>query len=448
MSEEADGDGRDCFESKSGFILSSIGSAVGMSNIWRFPAMVSLWGGLTFIIPYLVFVVLIACTGVVGEFALGRSARAGPSGAFGMCTEKRYGKRKVGETLGLVPVIGSLALAIGYTCVMAWIFKYAYLAIIGDLASMGQDMGAIGSLFDSTASAWGANIWIVLTIVVSILIMSRGISNGIEKVNKAIMPVLFLILIILAVYISTLPSASTGYRYILTIDTDLLGNPLLWVFAFGQAFFSLSVAGNGSVIYGSYFSRKHSIPSSALCVATFDTLAALLAACVIIPAMAAGGADLTGGGPGLMFVYLVNVFNGMTAGYIIGVLFFVCLLFAGLSSILNLYETPVAFLQEKLGSGRAKATIVVLITGCVVALCIQALVSEWMDGVSIYVCPLGALMAGLMVYWIAGRDFAIKEVNEGSGRPLGSWFYPLGKYVYCTLTLVALVAGALLGGIG
>lgn len=448
MTDETTETQRDQFRSKRGFILASIGSAVGMGNIWRFPAMVSLWGGLTFIIPYLIFVVLITATGVIAEFALGRAARAGPSGAFGMCTELRWGNRKLGERIGLIPVVGSLALAIGYTCVMAWITKYMVMAFTGDLSDMGQDMGAISGMFDATSSAWGANIWVVIAAVITLLIMSRGVSGGIEKANKFLMPVLFILLIALAVYVGTLPGASAGYSYILTVDFGLLAEPLVWIFAFGQAFFSLSVAGNGSVVYGSYFGRKDSIPSSAFYVGLFDTVSALLAAAIIIPAMTAGGADPTQGGPGLMFVYLVNVFNGMEGGMIVGIVFFVCVFFAGLASILNLYETPVAFIQEKLGASRLLATLSMVALGGAVALCIQSIVSPWMDGVSIYICPLGALLAAVMLFWVAGREFTMRNVNEGADRPIGRWFFPVGKYAYCALTLIALVAGALLGGIG
>ena len=439
---------RDSFSGKRGFILASIGSAVGMGNIWRFPAMVSLWGGMTFIIPYLIFVVLISASGVIGEFALGRAAGAGPSGAFGMCTERRYGTRKIGERIGLIPVIGSLALAIGYTCVVAWIIKYTYMAFSGDLFGMGQDMDVISGTFNDTASAWGANGWVIVAIVATLVIMSLGVSRGIEKANNILMPVLFVLLIGLAIYVGTLPGASAGYSYILTIDFDLLANPLVWIFAFGQAFFSLSVAGNGSVIYSSYFKKNESIPSAAFYVALFDTISAFLAAMVIIPAMAAGGAELNEGGPGLMFVYIVNVFNGMAGGQIIGIVFFVSVLFAGMASIVNLYEAPVSFLQERFGAGRVKATVAMLVIGGAVALCIQSIVSPWMDGVSIYVCPLGALLAAVMFFWIAGSDFALENVNEGARRPMGRWFIPLGRYAYCALTLVALVAGALLGGIG
>ena len=416
MTEDGEAQTRDGFSGKRGFILASIGSAVGMGNIWRFPAMVSLWGGLTFIIPYLIFVVLISATGVIGEFALGRAAKAGPCGAFGMCTERRFGNRKVGERIGLIPVIGSLALAIGYTCVVAWIIKYTVMAFDGDLFAMGQDMDVIAGMFNDTASAWGANMWVVVAAVATLLIMSLGVSKGIEKANNILMPLLFTLLIGLAIYVATLPGASAGYSYILTIDMDLLANPLVWIFAFGQAF--------------------------------FDTVSALLAAMVIIPAMAAGGAELNEGGPGLMFVYIVNVFNGMDGGYIVGIVFFVSVLFAGMASIVNLYEAPVSFLQERFGAGRVKATLTMVVIGGAVALCIQSIVSPWMDGVSIYICPLGALLAAVMLFWVAGKDFAEREASEGAKKPIGKWFVPLGKYAYCALSLIALVAGALLGGIG
>lgn len=438
---------RDGFSTKWGFILACIGSAVGMGNIWRFPVLVSAWGGMTFLIPYFIFVVLIASTGVIAEFALGRAAAAGPVGAFGMCTAKK-GNRKLGEALGIIPVLGSLALAIGYSCVMGWIFKYAWMAINGSMYAMQSDLDLIGGTFGQTASAGGANVWIIIALFVSFAIMSLGIASGIEKANKIMMPILFFLFVFLGLYIMFQPGAFQGYKYIFTVNPKAITNPILWIFAFGQAFFSLSVAGNGSVIYGSYLSKKESIPNAAKNVAFFDTLAALLAACVIIPAMAVGGAELSSGGPGLMFIYLVNIMNNMAGGRIIGVIFYVCVLFAGLSSIVNLYEAPVAFLQEKFKAKRVVATAIMHLIGVAVAISIQAIVGEWMDFVSIYICPLGALLAGIMLFWVAGKEFTEEAVNMGATHKIGNWFYPTGKYLYCFLALLALVAGALLGGIG
>ncbi len=438
---------RDGFKSRWGFTLACVGSAVGMGNIWRFPYMVSEWGGLTFLVPYFLFVILIASTGVIEEIALGRSTGAGPIGAFGRCTELRTGKR-FGEWIGGIPVLGALALAIGYTVVVGWIFKYTFLALTGGLADMGQDMEAIGGMFGTTAVAWGNNAWLVVAVVVTLMIMVFGIAKGIERVNKVLMPLLFCLFVCLGVYIATLPGSGEGYRYIFTLDPAGLMNPQLWIFAFGQAFFSLSIAGNGTVIYGSYLGKDEDVVKSARNIALFDTIASMLAALVIVPAIAVGGATLDTGGPGLMFIYLVNVFNGMPGGAIVGIVFYVCVLMAGITSLINLYEVPVAALQEKLGLKRIPAVLTIAVIGCIIALIIQGIVSGWMDAVSIYVCPLGAMLAGIMFFWVLDRKHAEKAVNEGGAKPVGNWFFVLGKFVLVPLALIALIAGAVLGGIG
>lgn len=439
---------RDGFKSKTGFVLACIGSAVGMGNIWRFPYMVSDWGGMTFLIPYILFVILISSSGVIEEMALGRAAKGGPIKAFGTCTQMRTGKRKPGELIGVLPVLGSFALAIGYTVVVGWIFKYAFLALTGKVAAMGQDMDIIGGMFGSTAKVFGNNLWLVIAVIVTAVIMAFGIAGGIERANKVMMPFLFIMFLGLGIYIFTLPGAEAGYRYIFTIKPKGLLDIKLWIYAFGQAFFSLSIAGNGTVIYGSYLSEEEDLVSSARNVAIFDTMAALLAAFVIIPGMAVGGAELSSGGPGLMFIYLINVFNGMPGGKLVGIIFYLCVLFAGMSSLVNLYEAPVATLQEKFGLKRFSAVGVIAVIGCAVALLIQGIVSGWMDAVSIYICPLGAMLSAIMFFWIAGEEFALQAVNKGRDKKIGRWFVPVGKYVLVPLAFLALVAGALLGGIG
>ena len=439
---------RDGFKSRTGFVIACIGSAVGMGNIWRFPYMVSDWEGMTFLIPYVLFVILIGASGVIEEMAFGRAAKGGPIIAFGKCTEVRTGNKKIGEGIGLIPVVGSLALAIGYTVVVGWIFKYTFLALSGQLAGMGKDMNDIGGMFADTATKFGNNLWLIIAVIVTVVIMAFGIASGIERANKIMMPLLFVLFLGLGIYIFTLPGATNGYKYIFTINPKGLLNPRLWIYAFGQAFFSLSIAGNGTVIYGSYLSKSENVVTSARNVAIFDTLAALLAAFVIIPGMAVGGAELSSGGPGLMFIYIVNVFNGMPGGKIVGIIFYICVLFAGMSSLVNLYEAPVATLQEKLGLKRPMAVGCIGLIGCIVALVIQGIVSGWMDAVSIYICPLGAMLAAIMFFWVAGKDFAISAVNEGKNKPIGRWFIPLGRYVLVPLAFIALVAGAILGGIG
>ena len=440
-------DFNDGFTGRIGFTLASVGSAVGMGNIWRFPLMVSLWSGLSFLIPYFIFVILIANTGMIEEFSLGRLTGSGPVSAFSYATSKK-GNEKIGKRLGLIPVLGSLALAIGYTAVMGWIFKYNYLAINGSLSNLSNNMEDIVGTFSSIAASFANNPAIIIAGITSMIIMSFGIAKGIERANKILMPILFLLLLGLAIYIAFNPEAARGYKYIFNVDINKLTDIKLWIFAFGQAFFSLSIAGNGSVIYGSYLPKNEDIPASARNIAFFDTLAALLASFVIIPAMAVGGADLTEGGPGLMFIYLVNVFNKMEAGKILMIIFYLAVLFAGISSIINLYEAPVAFLQERFAFSRKKSAFLINLLGIAVAILIQGIVGPWMDFVSIIIAPLGAFLAGIMFFWILDKDQALAEVNKGCKKTRGSSFIVLGKYIYCPLSLLALILGIIFGGIG
>ena len=277
-------DKRESFNSRWGFILACIGSAVGMGNIWMFPTRVSLYGGGSFLIPYFIFVVVIASTGVIGEMSFGRAARSGPIDAFGMVCEKK-GKRKVGEGLGMIPVLGSLAMAIGYTVVMGWILKYAVGTFTGATLAP-KTIEEFASRFGMMASAFGNNIWQVLALILCMCILIFGVGAGIEKANKILMPIFFTLFVILGIYVAFRPGAAAGYQYIFRVDKAALLDPKTWIFALGQAFFSLSVAGNGTLIYGSYLSDEEDIPASAARVAFFDTLAAMLAALVIIPAMA------------------------------------------------------------------------------------------------------------------------------------------------------------------
>ena len=457
---------QDGFKSKWGFIMACIGSAVGMANIWRFPYMVASYGGMTFLLPYFIFVVLIGMSGVMEEFSLGRWG-GGPMAAFGKATEERTGSATIGKALGAIPIIGSMGIAIGYSVVMGWIFKYTFMALTGGLYAMGQDMNVIGGTFGAAAPETatlgegismmisngifgvGNGVWIIVAIAVSTVIMALGIAGGIEKACKVMIPALFGLFLVLAVYIATLPGALDGYKYIFTLNPAGLADIKLWIYAFGQAFFSLSVAGNGSVIYGSYLSKDVEISSSARNVAFFDTLAACVAMFVIIPAMATTGEQLNAAGPGLMFVYLPNVFNGMGfMGRFVGIFFFVAVLFAGVSSIVNLYETPVAFLQEQLKVKRVPATVIIHVIGLVVALLIQPWTSQWMDMISIYICPFGAMLAGIMFFWVMKKETSLDAVNQGASKKVGNWFHPFGKWVYVPLCAIALVAGAILGGIG
>ena len=437
---------RESFNSRWGFILACIGSAVGMGNIWMFSTRVSLYGGGSFLIPYFLFVALIGFTGVTGEMSFGRATKSGPVDAFGYACETK-GKRKAGEALGLIPVLGSLAMAIGYTVVMGWILKYMIGTFTGKTlaaASVDDFAGAFGSM----ASAFGNNFWQIVALVIAMIILAFGVGKGIEKVNKVLMPVFFILFVVLGIYVAFQPGAADGYRYIFRVEPEALADPKTWIFALGQAFFSLSVAGSGTLIYGSYLSDEENIPAAAGRVAFFDTLAAMLAALVIIPAMATTGAQLNTGGPGLLFIYLPNLMKSMPGGALIAIIFFVAVFFAGLTSLINLYEAPIATVQEKLHLSRVPACGVIAVIGIIVSLLIQGIVSTWMDILSIYICPLGAGLAGIMFFWVCKKSYVEEQVNKGRERKFTKYFIPVCKYIYVPICFIVLILGIALGGIG
>lgn len=438
---------RDSWKTNWGFILSCIGSAVGMGNIWMFPARVSKYGGGTFLLPYFLFVIMIGLSGVIGEMAFGRAARSGPIGAFGQAMASRGKGRRLGEAIGYIPVLGSLALAIGYSVIVGWILRYSAGSLTGTTLAPG-DVDGFALAFSSMAGSFGNNFWQTVGLVITFIIMVLGISGGIEKINKIIMPLFFLLFLGLAVYMAFQPSAADGYRYIFRIDLKGLADPMTWVFALGQAFFSLSLAGNGTLIYGSYLDDREDVTNAAWKVALFDTLAALLAALVIIPAMATAGSGLDEGGPGLIFIYLPNLFKSMPGSRVLVIVFFTAVLFAGISSLINLFGAPIAALQQQFKLSRRTSVSVITAAALAIGLCIQGIVSGWMDFVSIYICPLGAGLAGIMFFWVFGSDYAKKEVEKGRLRPIGPWFSFMTSYLFCGLTAAVFVLGIVFGGIG
>lgn len=444
------GKSRDSFLTRFGFILACIGSAVGMGNIWLFPRRVAAFGA-PFLVAYLICVVVIGLSGVIGEMAFGRAFQSGPMGAFSAATEKAGWGRKPGNAISAVPVLGSLALAIGYSVVTGWILKYTVGAFTGSILSP-ADVDSFWGLFGGTATGTNNIVFHLLALVITFVIVAFGISKGVEKADKVFMPLFFLLFVGIAVYVSTLPGAKSGYVFMFTSsDWSALLSGEVWKYALGQAFFSLSLAGGGTLVYGSYLSGDENIPYCASMVALFDTLAAFIAALAIIPAIYCAGIDMASevtSGPGLMFVYLPLIFKGMgAAGRIISIVFFVAVTFAALSSLINLFEAPIEALQTGFGMKRLPAVAIVMGIGGVIAVLISDIVSDWMDICSIYVCPIGALLAAVMFFWVCGRGFAESEISKGSGN--GKLFANLGRYVFCILSLLVLILGSLTaGGIG
>lgn len=434
---------RDTFNSRLGFILACVGSAVGMANIWLFPYRIGQLGGAAFLIPYILFVVIIGFSGVIGEMAFGRAMGTGPLGAFRKAMEQRG--KKYGEWIGLIPVIGSLGIAIGYAVVVGWILRFLAGALSGSLLNTPDS----GQYFGAIAGNLGSWPWHIIGLAITFLIMSLGVAKGIEKVNKVMMPAFFILFIILALRVFTLEGAMEGYRYLFIPKWSYLLDPKTWVYALGQAFFSLSLAGSGTVVYGSYLKKDEDVIYAAKNVAIFDTCAGLLAALVIIPAVFAFGLN-PAAGPPLMFITMPEVFKQMPLGQLFAIIFFVAVFFAGLTSLINLFETPIEALQEKFKFSRRNAVAAIALVAVCIGLLIENgdVVGIWMDVVSIYVIPLGALLAGFMFFWVCKGNFAREQVQMGRKKPLGKWFEPMTKYVFCGLTVIVYILGILYGGIG
>lgn len=438
---------REEFRTRLGFIVACIGSAVGMGNIWMFPYRTGKFGGAAFLIPYFIFVILLGFSGVIGEMAFGRGVKAGPLGAFSSAMEMRFGEKgkKRGKLIGMIPVIGSLGIAIGYSVVVGWFLKYLFTALTGQLTKV-EDMG---SFFGSLAVNFGSIGWQMLGLGLTFLIMILGVTKGIEKMNKLMMPVFFVFFIILLVRVTTLPNALDGYRYLFVPNWEQLGNIKTWVYALGQAFFSLSLAGSGTIVYGSYLKKDIDVVGCAKNVAFFDTCAALLAGMVVIPAVFAFQLDVASGPP-LMFITLPAVFQQMPLGGLFAIIFFVAVLFAAITSLMNLFETPIEALQQQFSLSRGWAVGIIAVISAAVGIFIESgdAVGAWMDAVSIYIIPLGALLAGIMFFWVCPKGYARKQVELGASKPLGKWFEPVTKYVFVGITLIVYVLGIFFGGIG
>lgn len=433
---------RETFQSRFGFVLACVGSAVGMGNIWMFPYRVAQYGGAAFLIPYFIFVFLLGIAGVAGEMAFGRAMNAGPLGAFKKATEFRGSK--IGEWIGLIPTLGSLALAIGYSVVVGWIIRYLAASMTGKILDVDT-----AEYFGELCGDFGSLPWHLVGLLITFLLMVLGIAKGIEKINKVMMPLFFGLFLLLAIRVAFLDGAAEGYVYLFKPVWSKLLNVQTWVYALGQAFFSLSLAGSGTLVYGSYLKNTEDVTKCAQNVALFDTIAALLAALVIIPSVFVFDLDLSAG-PGLMFITMPKVFQLLPFGHIFGVVFFIAVLFAGITSLINLFESPIEALQTKFGLSRKLSVTIIAVIGAGVGVLIENgdLVSNWMDVVSIYIIPLGALLAAIMFFWVCPKGFAREQVQLGREKKIADRFEFLTKYVFVGLTIIVYILGILYGGIG
>ena len=431
------------FGSSFGFIIACVGSAVGLGNIWMFPYRLGQYGGAAFLIPYLFFVLLFGWVGLSAEFGIGRLAGTGTIGAYEYCFAAR-GKKKLGGALSWLPLMGSLGIAIGYAVILGWVLNSLAGFVSGQLMSADP-----APFFQAAASSFGNPIWHTVVVAVVCLVLIFGVSAGIERVSKVLMPLFFLLFLVLAAWVFTLPGAGEGYRFLFVPHWEQLLRTETWIMAMGQAFFSLSITGSGMIVYGAYLKKDADIPGASLRTAFFDTLAAMLSAVAIIPAVFAYGLDVARG-PSLMFLTLPAVFQQMPMGQLFAVFFFLSVFFAGITSLINMFEAVVESWQSHFNLNRKLAVLLCSAITLGVGLFLEAEpnVGQWMDFITIGVVPIGAVMGAVSVYYVLGWPKLRQELQLGRKKPISAAFGAVGRYVYVPLTILVLILGFALGGIG
>ncbi|EPY2293222.1 sodium-dependent transporter [Clostridium sporogenes] len=434
---------RDGFTNKLGFILSCVGAAVGLGNVWMFPYRLGQNGGGAFLIPYLLFVILLGTTGILTELSFGRYVGSGPLKGIKNIFKKK--SLKGGSLLGVIPVISLLGSFIFYNVVIGWILKYFYISLTGELKN-----NDVTKYFNNFVGSKESLFWLALAMALTLFIVCMGISKGIEKINKIIMPFLFAIFLILTIRSLTLNGASEGLRYLFVPRWESLLKINTWIMALGQAFFTVSLTGCALVVFGSYSKKNMNLPSAAIQTAIFDTLAALLAALMIIPAAFAFNLDVSSG-PSLMFITVPTIFKSLPLGNLFSTIFFLSMIFASISSSVIMLEGPVESLLSQVNLSRKKASIIIALFSFIVAipLCLNLnLFSSFSDAITIFFFPLGTLIITIVLYHIVGEKEALREINIGTNKKLGHMFIILSKYVFIIITLAVIILGLIYGGIG
>lgn len=420
--------------SRWGFILSAVGSAVGMANVWGFPAKMGANGGGAFLLAYLIFIALFSAVGLSAEYVIGRRSRTGTLGSYKNAWESRNPKLgKAGGLLGWLPLAGSMCIAIGYAVIVAYILKALLQSVTGELMTL--DTGAWFESFSTTEySVVPFHIIIVVGTLLTLLLGAKSI----EKTNKIMMPVFFIIFLILAVRVAFLPGASEGYKFMFTFDWAKLKEPMTWIWAMGQALFSLSVTGSGMIVYGAYLDDKENAVKLAVRTAVFDTIAALVAALVIIPACFAYGLDV-GAGPSLLFVTLPRILQDIPAGRLFAIILYAAMVFAGVTSLQNMFEAVGESLQNKFPKLKRGLVLVILAVICLgFGLNMEPIFNwgPWMDVVSIYIIPIGAALGAISWFWVMKKDDLMLEINKGVTKLRGNLWYSAGKYLYVLCVLI------------
>ena len=339
---------RGLWSSKLGFILAASGSAIGLGNIWRFPYTAGENGGGAFVLVYLAFVALIGLPVLWAELSIGRETERNPVGAF-----KKLVPGSLWPLVGGLGVITGFGILSFYSVIAGWTLSYLWNAIAGGFGA-GIDAEASGAIF--TELIGGTMVPVVLSglfLLLTILVVQGGVSSGIERATKILMPLLLVVLLLLAVRSLTLPGAMEGVEYLFRPNFSALSGAAV-LDALGQALFSLSLGMGAMITYGSYFPKSGNLPQAGATVALFDTGIAILAGLVIFPAIFFAGVE-PGTGPGLVFVVLPTIFDTMPAGGLFAVAFYFLLSIAALTSTISLLEVVVSYFVDERGWSRRRA---------------------------------------------------------------------------------------------
>lgn len=422
------------FSTKWGFILAAVGSAVGMANVWGFPAKMGSNGGSAFLVAYLFFVALFGVVGLAAEYAIGRRSRTGTLGSYQAAWASRSEKLgKAGGLLGWLPLAGSMCIAIGYAVIIAYVLKAFWSSLTGSL--MEVDTEAWFGTFSTTE--YSVVTFHIIVVVATLFTLFLG-AKSIEKTNKVMMPVFFIIFVVLAIRVAFLPGAVEGYKFMFTPDWQALKDPMVWIWAMGQAFFSLSVTGSGMIVYGAYLSDSEDVVHVAARTAICDTIAALVAALVIIPACFAYGLDV-GAGPSLLFITLPRILQDIPFGQLFAIILYTAMIFAGVSSLQNMFEAVGESLLHKFPKLGRNLVLVLLGVICLgFGLQMEPIFNwgPWMDIVSIYIIPLGATIGALSWFWIMKKDDLLDEINKSVTRLHGNLWYNAGKFLYVPCAVI------------
>ena len=425
---------RETFSSKFGFVISCIGAALGLGNIWMFSYRLGTYGGAVFLIPYFLFVFL-------AEFTFGRTFRSGSMVGIRKVFKSR--NLKGSSLIASIPALGLTGIFVFYSIVIGWILKYFSLSITGEIKNISP------TYFDLFSGSISSVPWMFLALIITLSVVYLGVSKGIERLNKIIMPLLLLLFLILTIKSLSLPNSIKGVEYLLKPKWEFLLDIKTWIMALGQAFFTVSLNGCGMVVYGSYTDDKFDIVSSSFATALFDTLAAMLVAFMIMPAVFAFGLNPSSG-PSLLFITVPSIFKSMPYGNILSTLFFLSIIFAAISSSVNMLEGPVEAIISATKLNRKTASILITLVAFILAVPLSINIDKFnnfTDFITIILSPIGAMIVALSVFFLFKGNI-LAEINKGCKRPLGNWFILFGKFVFVPFTILVIILGVLLGGIG